>query len=69
MYYGSADHYAKKGEKSPESIAAQAVFEYYQNNLSLIKQCSSGKELIGQGFESDVDLVIQWNVSKSFPLY
>ena len=33
----------------------------------MMKQCSSGKELIERGFEKDIDLASQINVSNSVP--
>jgi 2-phosphosulfolactate phosphatase len=57
-----------EGNSSPEAQAAIAVFQRLQSNLkSLMKQCSSGQELIDRGFESDVDLASALNVSDCVP--
>jgi len=58
-----------KGNLSPESRSAFAVFNSVQNNLKEeIKKCSSGKELIERGFEEDVNLACELNVSKCVPV-
>lgn len=57
------------GSLSPESKSALAVFESMKNSLpDEIKKCSSGKELIGRGFEEDVSLACELNVSDCVPL-
>lgn len=57
-----------KGELSPESIASAAVYQDIKNELLInIKNCSSGKELIERGFETDIDLACVLNVSNSVP--
>jgi 2-phosphosulfolactate phosphatase len=51
------DSLSLSGTKSPEAQAAAAVFNDAQDNLkTLVKACSSGRELIERGFEEDVDL-------------
>ena len=53
---------------SPEAQAAIAVYQTAQSNLkSLLKQCSSGKELTEKGFEQDVDLAAELDVSDCVP--
>jgi 2-phosphosulfolactate phosphatase len=56
-------------EISPECETAIAVYEVYKENLlSKIKISFSGKELIERGFEEDVILASQLNVSKCVPV-
>lgn len=58
-----------KGSLSPESKSALAVFESVKENLlEEIKNCCSGKELIERGFEEDVNLACEFNVSDSVPV-
>lgn len=58
-----------KGNLSPESKSALAVFESVKENLlEEIKNCSSGKELIERGFEEDVNLACEMNVSDCVPV-
>jgi 2-phosphosulfolactate phosphatase len=58
-----------KGDLSPESKSALAIYESVKNNLSeVIKKCSSGKELIEKGFEEDVNLACEMNVSECVPV-
>ncbi len=57
------------GTKSPEARAAIAVFNDAKDDLmGLVKACASGRELIERGFEEDVDLAVQLNVSSGAPL-
>ncbi len=57
-----------KGRLSPEAQSAVAAYQSAQPNLkSLLRHCSSGKELIEKGFEPDVDLAIELNVSDRVP--
>lgn len=57
------------GRLSPESKSALAVFESVEENLlEEIKNCSSGKELIERGFEEDVNLACEINVSGHVPV-
>jgi 2-phosphosulfolactate phosphatase len=54
---------------SPEALAAVAVFEQCHADLpGILKRCASGKELIERGFEADVVLAGQLDVSQSTPL-
>lgn len=58
------------GSLSPEAEAAVAVFYTFKNALlAYLKKCSSGKELIKKGFESDVVLAAAINVSNCVPLF
>jgi 2-phosphosulfolactate phosphatase len=55
---------------SPEAEVAIAAFHRNKNNLlGNLKKCSSGKELITRGFESDVDLAAAFNVSSCIPIF
>lgn len=58
-----------KGSLSPESKSALAVYESAKENLlQEIKNCSSGKELIERGFDEDVNLACEINVSNCVPV-
>jgi 2-phosphosulfolactate phosphatase len=58
------------GSLSPEAETAIAVFHTFKNDLlAYLKRCSSGKELIARGFESDVELAAAFNVSDCVPLF
>ena len=58
-----------EGNMSPESLAARTVFQAVESNLeAILKQCSSGKELIEKGFENDVILASELNSSDSVPI-
>ncbi len=58
------------GSLSPEAEAAVAAFYTFNNDLlAYLKKCSSGKELIFKGFESDVVLAAAINVSNCVPLF
>ena len=51
-----------------QAQAATAAYQSAQSSLkSLLKQCSSGKELIEKGFEQDVDLAAELDVSDCVP--
>lgn len=57
-----------KGSLSPEAQIAIAAYRSVQPNLkSLLKQCSSGKELIEKECERDVDLAAELDVSDRIP--
>lgn len=57
-----------EGTLSPEAQSAVAVYRGIQQDLEhIIKQCSSGKELIERGFEQDVELAAELNVSDCVP--
>ncbi|MBD1825078.1 2-phosphosulfolactate phosphatase [Cyanobacteria bacterium FACHB-DQ100] len=56
------------GSRSPEAELAVAAYEGVLRSLNhLIKQCSSGQELIQRGFEQDVELAAEINVSDCVP--
>ena len=57
-----------KGTLSAEAKLAVSAYQSIRSSIvKLMKQCSSGKELIERGFERDVDLASQINVSNSIP--
>ncbi len=58
------------GVKSPEAVATEEMFTLAQKNLSeRIRLCSSGRELVEKGFEEDVRLASEYDVSTSVPFY
>ncbi|WP_292801667.1 2-phosphosulfolactate phosphatase [Nostoc sp. NMS7] len=58
------------GNLSPEAEVAVATFQAFrQDLLGYLKKCSSGKELIEKGFESDVELSTAYNISDCVPLF
>ncbi|MDY6897703.1 MAG: 2-phosphosulfolactate phosphatase [Cyanobacteriota bacterium] len=58
------------GSLSPEAETAVAVFNSFKNDLlAALKKCSSGKELIARGFESDVELAAEINISDCVPIF
>ena len=58
-----------RGSLSPEAFAAVAVWDQVQNDLpGLLRQCSSGKELIERGFATDVEITALANVSDCIPM-
>jgi 2-phosphosulfolactate phosphatase len=57
------------GACSPEAELAAVTFLHFQNNLSAcLKECGSGRELIGRGFEADVDLAAAMDASGAAPI-
>ncbi|AKG21428.1 2-phosphosulfolactate phosphatase [Calothrix sp. 336/3] len=57
-----------QGSLSPDARAALAAFRDAQPHLQeVIKQCGSGIELIEKGFEQDVDLAAELDVSDCVP--
>ena len=61
---------ALDGSLSPEARAAVASFNEARSDLDdLLSQCGSGKELIERGFEQDVVLASQLNVSECVPVF
>lgn len=57
-----------KGSLSPEAQVAITAYRHAQAHLKpLLKHCGSGKELIGKGFESDVDFAAELDVSDCIP--
>jgi 2-phosphosulfolactate phosphatase len=58
------------GSLSPEAEVAVVTFQAFQQDLlGYLKKCSSGKELIAKGFESDVEIAAAYNVSDCVPLF
>ncbi|MEH2265877.1 2-phosphosulfolactate phosphatase [Nostoc sp.] len=58
------------GSLSPEAEVAVAIFQAFQQDLlGYLKKCSSGKELIEKGFESDVEMSAVYNVSDCVPWF
>ena len=58
-----------EGRFSPEAQAAIAAYQGIRPSLKhLLKQCGSGKELIERGFEQDVDLASDMDVSNCIPV-
>ncbi len=57
------------GDLSPEAAAARAAFESVRDRLpSAMRECSSGRELIENGFGEDVDLAAHLSVETVVPL-
>lgn len=57
-----------EGHLSPEAQIAVAAYQSIQSDLGdTIRRCGSGRELIEQGFEPDVDLAIEVNISDCVP--
>ncbi len=57
-----------KGSLSPESQIAIAAYRNVLGDLKhSLKQCGSSKELIGKGFERDVDLAAECDASDCVP--
>lgn len=58
-----------KGALSPEAEGAKQLFLSCQENLQgIIRRCSSGRELIERGFESDIEYASEFNVSRNIPI-
>jgi 2-phosphosulfolactate phosphatase len=58
-----------KGRLAPEAGAALAAYSDARFDLKrLLRQCGSGRELIERGFEQDVDLFSELNVSDCVPV-
>ena len=56
------------GSLSPEARAAVSTFQAAEYDLlGLLRQCSSGKELIAMGFEDDIALAAELDVDMSVP--
>lgn len=57
------------GVKSPEALAAEAVFRHAEAQIAYrLTACGSGKELIVQGFAGDVILASDLNASDCVPI-
>jgi 2-phosphosulfolactate phosphatase len=64
---GAVIHYLN-GTRSPEAQLAENAFLSVRHHLTTyLPQCSSGKELIEQGFARDVELAAALNVSHTAP--
>ncbi len=58
-----------QGERSPESKAAERVFESVQKNmLTELQSCSSGKELLARGCGPDIEIACALNASVNVPV-
>lgn len=58
-----------EGGLSPEAEAAVAVFHRFKAHLvTILRKCSSGKELIARGFAADIELAAAINTSGCVPL-
>ena len=56
------------GTRSPESEAAVAAYAHSRKDLDrLLRDCASGRELIELGFEGDIDITAQLDVSDCAP--
>jgi 2-phosphosulfolactate phosphatase len=57
-----------KGSLSPEARASLSAFLNVKSDLGhVFKECSSGRELIERGFEQDVEIASELDVSESAP--
>lgn len=57
------------GSLSPEAESAVAAFYSFKDTIaSVLRKCSSGKELIARGFSQDVELAAAFNSSSCVPL-
>jgi len=60
---------ALNGSLSPEAELAVAAFTRFRRDLrGTLSRCGSGKELIGRGFELDVELAAEHGVSAVTPM-
>jgi 2-phosphosulfolactate phosphatase len=58
-----------QGKRSPESEAAERVFQSVQKSiLTEIQSCSSGKELIARGCGRDIEIACDLNASVNVPV-
>jgi len=54
------------GVRSPEATAAEATYLHRKNEIAgLVMMSSSGRELIAQGYEEDVQLALEMNSQQS----
>ena len=61
--------HALQGTRSPEAAAAEAVFLRFKPDLlSTLRECPSGRELIERGYEDDVQLAAEYDVSGVVPV-
>src|SRR5579859_428181 len=57
------------GSRSPEAeLAAAAFARFYPTLAATLQQCSSGQELIGQGYTADVALAAAYDSSAAVPV-
>lgn len=57
------------GTKSPEAnVCISAYKNSKENVINLIKDCSSGRELISMGFSEDVEFCSQINLLQEIPV-
>jgi 2-phosphosulfolactate phosphatase len=57
------------GSLSPEAEAAVKIYQAFRHQLpAKLYSCGSGKELIELGFEEDVNLASELNVSECVPM-
>jgi 2-phosphosulfolactate phosphatase len=65
---GAIVHYMQ-GTCSPEARSAQAAFLNAKDALTgILRQCSSGRELIERGFGIDIEYAAALNTSEAVPL-
>ena len=58
-----------QGSLSPEAQTAKVVYDAHRNNLpNILKTCVSGVELIEKGYDEDIRLASQLNVSQNVSL-
>lgn len=58
-----------RGTASPEALAAVATWNMAKDDVgAFLASCASGRELIERGFEKDVELAGQINVSAAVPI-
>jgi 2-phosphosulfolactate phosphatase len=57
------------GAASPEALAAVSAWNSAKNDVAaFLKSCASGRELIERGFEKDVAIAAELNVSLAVPI-
>ena len=65
---GAIIHYLN-GTRSPEAASATAAFSDSCSSLTeCLWQCSSGRELLERGFESDISYAADLNISSTAPI-
>lgn len=59
-----------QGSLSPEAEVAVATFQAFHKDIfGYLRRCSSGKELITKGYESDVEIASAYNISDCVPVF
>ncbi|HEY9801404.1 MAG TPA: 2-phosphosulfolactate phosphatase [Leptolyngbyaceae cyanobacterium] len=59
-----------QGSLSPEAEVAVTTFQaFHKDLLGYLQRCSSGKELIAKGYESDVEIAAAYNISDCIPVF